>query len=100
MLSRGKKFVVKSIKKYDNSISIVRVEMTDDTKFLSDNQSDELTPEERAKYDAIFARVRAKRESGEEPSRVVKRLHHIWQMESEYFNNNPDAIKSADEAQK
>lgn len=100
MLSRGKKFVVKSIKKYDNSISIVRVEMTDDTKYLSDNSSDELSPEERRQLDEAWAKLEADRKAGKEPSRVVKRLHHIWQMESDYFNNNPDAIKSADEAQK
>ena len=100
LLSRGKKFVVKSIKKRDNGVSIVKVVMTDDTKYLSEDSQDDFTEEELAKFDAAIAKAKADKEAGKELSPTARRLHQIWQMESDYFNEHPEAIKSSDEINK
>ena len=100
LLSRGKKFVVKSIKKRDNGVSIVKVVMTDDTKYLSEDSQDDFTEEELAKCDAAIAKAKADKEAGKELSPTARRLHQIWQMESDYFNEHPEAIKSSDEINK
>lgn len=100
LLSRGKKFVVKSIKKRDNGVSIVKVVMTDDTKYLSEDSQDDFTEEELAKFDAAIAKAKADKEAGKELSPTARRLHQVWQMESDYFNEHPEAIKSSDEINK
>lgn len=100
LLSRGKKFVVKSIKKRDNGVSIVKVVMTDDTKYLSEDSQDDFTEEELAKFDAAIAKAKADKEAGKELSPTARRLHQVWQMESDYFNEHPEAIKSIDEINK
>ena len=95
LLSRGKKFVVKSIKKRDNGVSIVKVVMTDDTKYLSEDSQDDFSEEELAKFDAAIAKAKADKEAGKELSPTARRLHQIWQMESDYFNEHPEAIRSS-----
>ena len=100
LLSRGKKFVVKSIKKRDNGVSIVKVVMTDDTKYLSEDSQDDFTEEELAKFDVAIAKAKADKEAGKELSPTARRLHQVWQMESDYFNEHPEAIKSSDEINK
>lgn len=95
LLSRGKKFVVKSIKKRDNGVSIVKVVMTEDTKYLSEDSQDDFTEEELAKFDAAIAKAKADKEAGKELSPTARRLHQIWQMESDYFNEHPEAIRSS-----
>lgn len=86
LLSRGKKFVVKSIKKRDNGVSIVRMVMTEDTKYLSERNEDDFTEDEVAKLDAAIAKAKSDRESGKELSPAARRLHQIWQMDSEYLD--------------
>lgn len=53
----------------------------------SDNMSDdELSKEDREMIQNAVARLKKEQDGGTEPSEARKRLHDIWQMESEYFN--------------
>lgn len=97
LLSRGKKFVVKSVEVYNNGIQKVVAEMTDDTKYLSDSGVTKVSPEEQKRLDEALARIETEEKSGKRSSRVRQRLHEIWKMESDYFNSHPEAIRSAND---
>lgn len=104
LLSRGKKFIVKSIKKGDNGVIIAEVEMTEDTKYLEDsedNNSSILTDEFLREFAESQKRVKKRLANPNyKPSRAVQRMHAVWQMESDYFNEHPEAIKSSNKINK
>lgn len=86
LLSRGKEFIVKSIKKWNTNISMVEVELTQATKYLEDTGDSELSNDDKEALEDAMTRLEEKRKNGTASSEVRKRLHNIWQMESEYFN--------------
>ena len=97
LLSRGKKFVVKNLSKRDNGVIVAEVEMTDDTKYLDDNSDSILTEDLLRKIDESYERSKKRlADPNYKPSQTTRRLHHIWQMDSDYFNEHPEAIKSKD----
>ncbi len=104
LMSRGKKFVVKKVQKMDNGITMADVEITDDTKYLSDDNgltvgwptSDELL----AKANESAKRLAKRREDPNyKPSQTSERLHHIWQMESDHYSKHPEAIYHKEDQQ-
>jgi hypothetical protein len=68
----------------------VEVEMTKDTKYLDDNNKDDdsiLTEDMLKRLDESYERVKKRlADPNYKPSRAVQRMHAIWQMESDYFN--------------
>lgn len=97
LLSRGKKFVVKNLSKRDNGAIVAEVEMTDDTKYLDDNSDSILTEDLLREIDESYERSKKRlADPNYKPSQTTRRLHHIWQMDSDYFNEHPEAIKSKD----
>ena len=97
LLSRGKKFVVKNLSKRDNGVIVAEVEMTDDTKYLDDNSDSILTEDLLREIDESYERSKKRlADPNYKPSQTTRRLHHIWQMDSDYFNEHPEAIKSKD----
>lgn len=97
LLSRGKKFVVKNLSKRDNGVIVAEVEMTDDTKYLDDNRDSILTEDLLREIDESYERSKKRLADPDyKPSQTTRRLHHIWQMDSDYFNEHPEAIKSKD----
>lgn len=97
LLSRGKKFVVKNLSKRDNGVIVAEVEMTDDTKYLDDSNDSILTEDLLREIDESYERSKKRlADPNYKPSQTTRRLHHIWQMESDYFNEHPEAIKSKD----
>lgn len=97
LLSRGKKFVVKNLSKRDNGVIVAEVEMTDDTKYLDDNRDSILTEDLLREIDESYERSKKRlADPNYKPSQTTRRLHHIWQMDSDYFNEHPEAIKSKD----
>ena len=97
LLSRGKKFVVKNLSKRDNGVIVAEVEMTDDTKYLDDSNDSILTEDLLREIDESYERSKkCLADPNYKPSQTTRRLHHIWQMDSEYFNEHPEAIKSKD----
>ena len=89
LLSRDKKFIVKSFQKWDNEVTKVILEMTEDTKYLNDgldtNGFRELTSEEVERREEARLKLEVKQKAGVD-SGSVRRLHHIWQMDSDYLN--------------
>ena len=97
LLSRGKKLVVKNLSKRDNGVIVAEVEMTDDTKYLDDNRDSILTEDLLREIDESYKRSKKRLADPDyKPSQTTRRLHHIWQMDSDYFNEHPEAIKSKD----
>ncbi|QJU09944.1 hypothetical protein FBF26_01525 [Candidatus Saccharibacteria bacterium oral taxon 488] len=97
LLSRGKKFVVKNLSKRDNGVIVAEVEMTDDTKYLDNSNDSILTEDLLREIDESYERSKKRlADPGYKPSQTTRRLHHIWQMDSDYFNEHPEAIKSKD----
>ncbi len=97
LLSRGKKFVVKNLSKRDNGVIVAEVEMTDDTKYLDDSNDSILTEDLLREIDESYERSKKRLADPDyRPSQTTRRLHHIWQMDSDYFNEHPEAIKSKD----
>ena len=97
LLSRGKKLVVKNLSKRDNGVIVAEVEMTDDTKYLDDNSDSILTEDLLREIDESYERSKKRlADPNYKPSQTTRRLHHIWQMDSDYFNEHPEAIKSKD----
>lgn len=97
LLSRGKKLVVKNLSKRDNGVIVAEVEMTDDTKYLDDNRNSILTEDLLREIDESYERSKKRlADPNYKPSQTTRRLHHIWQMDSDYFNEHPEAIKSKD----
>ena len=97
LLSRGKKFVVKNLSKRDNGVIVAEVEMTDDTKYLDDNSDSILTEDLLREIDKSYERSKKRlADLNYKPSQTTRRLHHIWQMDSDYFNEHPETIKSKD----
>lgn len=97
LLSRGKKFVVKNLSKRDNGVIVAEVEMTDDTKYLDDNSDSILTEDLLREIDESYERSKKRlADPNYKPSQTTRRLHHIWQMDSDYFNEHPEAIKAKD----
>lgn len=97
LLSRGKKFVVKNLSKRDNGVIVAEVEMTDDTKYLDDNSDSILTEDLLREIDESYERSKKRLADPDyKPSQTTRRLHHIWQMDSDYFSEHPEAIKSKD----
>ena len=87
LLSRGKKFVVKRLKKLDNEIIMADMEMTKDTKYLADESEDLLTDEMMASLNKTAEEVEKRlADPNYKPSRAVQRMHAIWQMDSEYLD--------------
>ena len=87
LLSRGKKFVVKRLKKLDNEIIMADMEMTKDTKYLADESEDLLTDEMMASLNKTAKEVEKRlADPNYKPSRAVQRMHAIWQMDSEYLD--------------
>ena len=64
--------------------------MTKDTKYLDDNNKDDdsiLTEDMLKRFDESYERVKKRlADPNYKPSRAVQRMHTIWQMESDYFN--------------
>ena len=64
--------------------------MTKDTKYLDDNNKDDdsiLTEDMLKRFDESYERVKKRLANPNyKPSRAVQRMHTIWQMESDYFN--------------
>ena len=97
LLSRGKKLVVKNLSKRDNGVIVAEVEMTDDTKYLDDSNDSILTEDLLREIDESYERSKKRlADPNYKPSQTTRRLHHIWQMDSDYFNEHPEAIKSKD----
>lgn len=97
LLSRGKRFIVKNLSKRDNGVIVAEVEMTDDTKYLDDNSDSILTEDLLREIDESYERSKKRlADPSYKPSQTTRRLHHIWQMDSDYFNEHPEAIKSKD----
>ena len=97
LLSRGKKLVVKNLSKRDNGVIVAEVEMTDDTKYLDDSNDSILTEGLLREIDESYERSKKRlADPNYKPSQTARRLHHIWQMDSDYFNEHPEAIKSKD----
>lgn len=97
LLSRGKKLVVKNLSKRDNGVIVAEVEMTDDTKYLDDSNDSILTEGLLREIDESYERSKKRlTDPNYKPSQTTRRLHHIWQMDSDYFNEHPEAIKSKD----
>lgn len=97
LLSRGKKLVVKNLSKRDNGVIVAEVEMTDDTKYLDDNRNSILTEDLLREIDESYERSKKRlADPNYKPSQTTRRLHHIWKMDSDYFNEHPEAIKSKD----
>ena len=87
LLSRGKKLVVKRLKKLDNEIIMADMEMTKDTKYLADESEDLLTDEMMASLNKAVEEVEKRlADPNYKPSRAVQRMHAIWQMDSEYLD--------------
>ena len=89
MTSRDK-ICCKKIVKRDNGIIVAEVEMTKDTKYLDDKNKDGdsiLTEDVLKRLDESYERVKKRLTNPNyKPSRAVQRMHAIWQMESDYFN--------------
>lgn len=97
LLSRGKKLVVKNLSKRDNGVILAEVEMTDDTKYLDDSNDSILTEDLLREIDESYERSKKRlADPNYKPSQTTRRLHHIWQMDSDYLNEHPEAIKSKD----
>lgn len=97
LLSRGKKLVVKNLSKRDNGVIVAEVEMTDDTKYLDDSNDSILTEDLLREIDESYERSKKRlADPNYKPSQTTRRLHHIWQMDSDYLNEHPEAIKSKD----
>ena len=97
LLSRGKRFIVKNLSKRDNGVIVAEVEMTDDTKYLDDNSDSILTEDLLREIDESYERSKKRLADPDyKPSQTTRRLHHIWQMDSDYFNEHPETIKSKD----
>lgn len=97
LLSRGKKLVVKNLSKRDNGVIVAEVEMTDDTKYLDDSSDSILTEDLLREIDESYERSKKRlADPNYKPSQTTRRLHHIWQMDSDYLNEHPEAIKSKD----
>ena len=64
--------------------------MTKDTKYLDDNNKDDdsiLTEDMLKRLDESYERVKKRlADPNYKPSQAVQRMHAIWQMESDYFN--------------
>ena len=97
LLSRGKKLVVKNLSKRDNGVIVAEVEMTDDTKYLDDSNDSILTEDLLREIDESYERSKKRlADPNYKLSQTTRRLHHIWQMDSDYLNEPPEAIKSKD----
>lgn len=97
LLSRGKKLVVKNLSKRDNGVIVAEVEMTDDTKYLDDSNDSILTEDLLREIDESYESSKKRlADPNYKPSQTTRRLHHIWQMDSDYLNEHPEAIKSKD----
>ena len=84
------KICCKKLVKRDNVIIVAEVEMTKDTKYLDDKNKDGnsiLTEDMLKRLDESYERVKKRlADPNYKPSRAVQRMHTIWQMESDYFN--------------
>lgn len=64
--------------------------MTKDTKYLDDKNKDGnsiLTEDMLKRLDESYERAKKRlADPNYKPSRAVQRMHTIWQMESDYFN--------------
>jgi hypothetical protein len=84
------KICCKKLVKRDNGIIVAEVEMTKDTKYLDDKNKDGnsiLTEDMLKRLDESYERVKKRlADPNYKPSRAVQRMHTIWQMESDYFN--------------
>lgn len=84
------KICCKKLVKRDNGIIVAEVEMTKDTKYLDDKNKDGnsiLTEDMLKRLDESYERVKKRLANPNyKPSRAVQRMHTIWQMESDYFN--------------
>lgn len=84
------KICCKKLVKRDNGIIVAEVEMTKDTKYLDDKNKDGnsiLTEDILKRLDESYERVKKRLADPKyKPSRAVQRMHAIWQMESDYFN--------------
>ena len=71
--------------------------MTDDTKYLDDSNDSILTEDLLREIDESYERSKKRlADPNYKPSQTTRRLHHIWQMDSDYLNEHPEAIKSKD----
>ena len=84
------KICCKKIVKRDNGIIVAEVEMTKDTKYLDDKNKDGdsiLTEDMLKRLDESYERVKKRLTNPNyKPSRAVQRMHAIWQMDSEYLD--------------
>lgn len=84
------KICCKKIVKRENGIIVAEVEMTKDTKYLDDKNKDGdsiLTEDMLKRLDESYERVKKRlADPNYKPSRAVQRMHAIWQMDSEYLD--------------